>query len=516
MIYWPHQDAAHEECRKLYASGRQRWCLVAPCGAGKSVMMQRLGIPAAQAGKRICVYSHRIMLTSQLRDGFAAAGAEVGVVASGFTPTPDAPIQICSLPTVHSRLGKFQHEFPRADIVIVDEAHQQTGQMAQDVFGRHTAEGARLIGFTATPVDIGGMYDELVTAGTYQEMRDCNAHLPIVCYGPDRPDLSQCKPMKGGDFSSNVDRKINRVPTIIGRVYDHWRKLNPDGLPAIGFAPGVAESRWFVDEFRDRGVDCAHIDAERVVLVDKGVRKEYPADESARQAAIEGSRQGRYKIVWNRFVLREAIDMPWLYHVITATSMGALSTYLQTVGRGMRYWPKYDHVILQDHGGNIDRHMTPDIERDWVLGDSNQTMHKKETEQRERAKEGEIEPICCPKCSAYRSSGPKCHECGFMHSRSVRMVRQVDGELTRKVGRTVKHKPTKSFDDYFRSALFGGFASGSSVKQAYKLAEIKARNAGVKPRPGGALFVPATGSPDWHRSVREIYPRFKPKHMRAG
>lgn len=519
ISYWPHQEHAHQECRRLFATGTKAWCLVAPCGAGKSVMMRRIAEPAAAKGLRVNLYTHRILLTRQTIEGFEKAGIDFGVVASGFEKyeNPDANIQICSLDTVYARLGNFRSPFPFADIVMVDEAHQQTATKATEVFDKHIASGARMIGFTATPVDLGDKYSNLVPAGTYSQMLECNAHLPIECYGPDRPDLSAVKPMKGGDFSSNRDREINRVPTIIGRVYEYWQKLNPDALPAIGFAPGVAESRWFVEEFRERGVPCAHIDAERVVLVERNANgvlesKEYTADEESRAALIEGSRDGTFKIVWNRFVLREAVDMPWLYHAISATSMGAVSTYLQSIGRVQRYWPHYDHVILQDHGGNIDRHGPPDIDRDWELGCTNNSIHKEEVRKREQKKGDDAEPICCPKCCAYRLSGQSCPQCGYMHKRSVRMVRQLDGELVKKVGRTVKHKAPKNFDNYFRSAIFGCWHTGKTVKQAFWIAKQRAKAAGVPAKPQ-SLYVPPVGSEEWHRSVREVYPGMRPKQM---
>lgn len=517
MKYWPHQDRAHEECRRLYASGCKSWCIVAPPGAGKSLMMQRLALPAAAKGVRVALYCHRVMLTKQTIGHFEKQGVEFGVVANGFDQYKNeaAPIQICSLQTVNSRLGDFRHEFPRAGLVIVDEAHQQTGEMAQAVFGRHAEEGAKRIGFTATPVDLAGLYDELIVAAQYRELLECKSHLPIVGYGPDRPDLSSLRPMKSGDFSSNTDKKINRVPTIIGRVYEYWKKLNPDALPAIGFAPGVAESKWFVDEFRVRGVPCAHIDGERIQVVEPNANgvlttREYPSDDSIRQDVLQGSQDGRYKIVWNRFVLREAIDMPWLYHAIVATSMGALSSWLQSVGRVARYWDQYQSVVLQDHGGNIDRHGMPNEERDWQLGDTNNTIHRREVEQRQKKKGDDAEPICCPKCCAYRLSGPQCPNCNYMHQRSVRMVRQLDGELVRKTGRVVKHKAPKSFDDYMRSAIYGCWHTGKTVKQAYFLAQQRAKSAGIKAKPD-KFPLPTAESDSWQRSVREVYPNMKPK-----
>ncbi len=428
---------------------------------------------------------------------------------------PHAKIQICSLDTVNQRLGKSQYDIPIPDIVIVDEAHQQRGDMAKKVFGRHDADGARRIGFTATPVDIGDMYQQLVIAGTYGDMLACNAHLPMKCFGPDRPDLSKLKPMKGGDFSSEDDRRINRVPTIIGSVYENWLKLNPMMLPTVGFAPGVAESRWFVQEFMNRGIPCAHIDGERVALVEKNgagiyTMKEYPNDDSSRAAVLEGSKNGDFRILWNRFVLREAIDCPWFFHAITATSMGSLSTYLQATGRVQRYFPDYEYVILQDHGGNIDRHRTPDIDREWTLGCTNRSLQKEEVERRERSKGDDVEPICCPRCCAYRLSGPVCHNCGHMHDRSTRMVRQLDGTLTQQRGRIVKYKPPKTFDDYVRSALFACHSTGKSVGQAYGIAKERAKADGVEVTPLNMRF-PSHGSLEWDDMVRDVFPNYDPK-----
>lgn len=517
MTPWPHQTLAHDACRDLYGD-RSSWAVFAPCGAGKSYMMTRIAVPAAQRGKRVAIYSPRVMLTTQLERQFSELGVDFGVNAAGFHPNPDAPIQICSLQTIYSRLGNFKHPFPSADIVIVDEAHQQTSTMAQQVFEKHQSTCEARIGFTATPVNLGDLYEEIVSTATYQALRDCKAHLPVVCYGPDRPDLSKLKTNSFGEFSRSDDSRINGVPSIVGRVYEYWMKLNPNALPAIGFAPGVEHSKGFVHKFQQRGVPCAHIDAERTLLVQPNangmlIASEYPTTSSTREEVLQGSKEGRYKIVWNRFVLREAVDMPWLYHAISATSMGGLSTYLQSLGRVMRYWPAYDEVIIQDHGGNIDRHGMPDMDRDWTLGCTNKSMHKQEQARRQKTKGDNAEPICCPRCNNYRTHGPQCPHCGHLHKRSVRLVRELDGRLVKKIGRDVKYKPPKTFDDYFRSALYGGYSKCQTVKQAYKVAKIRAEKDGVKLNPAGTVFVPPTGDARWHRSIRDVYPTFKPRHI---
>ena len=522
MKLWTHQDRALAESRRAFQAGERRWCLVAPCGAGKSLIMQRIAIPAAAAGLRVALYAHRVLLTTQLVEGFEKVGHEdFGVIASGWPKEyerPEASIQICSLQTVNARIDSHKFDFPPADILIVDEAHQQTGDMAKTVFRRHFDNGLKAkIGFTATPVDIGGHYDKLVSAGTYPEMIGCGAHLPIRCYGPDRPDLDGIRTSSGGSFSQSDDQRINRVPTIFGSVYDNWKRLNPSALPAIGFAPGVPEARGFVEEFYKKGVACGCIDSGRVIICEKRngkmVLEDYPADDSSRHALLLGSKTGDLKILWNRFVLREAVDMPWLYHAIAATSMGSVSTWIQSIGRVQRFYPDYDHVLLQDHGGNIDRHGPPDIERDWSLGCTNNSVHKKETEARQAEKGPDAEPICCPKCNAYRLSGPKCDECGHIHKMSSRMVRQIDGTLVRKLGRHVKHKAPKAYDDFIRSAIYAGFFNGATVKQAFNQAGARARKAGVPMRPGGKVYILPKNDPRWHHSVRDVYPTYRPRSL---
>lgn len=812
---WPHQQRALDESRINAKNGMINQCIVSPCGGGKTLVMMTIALACAAAGKTVYIYTHRILLTNQIINDFLNAGEDFGVVGAGFSKyyNPSAKIQICSLQTVHRRISGFRWEIPDPDVVIVDEAHQQVAVTATEIFGKHQESGAIRIGFTATPVGIGGLYDALVDGGRYSEMIACNAHVPVECFGPDRPDLSQLKPMASGEFSEADNKRINRVPTIFGSVYDNWRLLNPFENPTVGFAPGCAESQWFVDEFKKKGVPCAHIDADRVVMVARGANGvlqtyEYASSMEARDAVLEGSKNGTFKIVWNRFVMREAINVPEWQHAIAATSMGALSSYLQSIGRILRYhssmtkaclkrgtpvltdrgevpielvrkedkvwdgvefvshdgavcngvrmvtewcglvatpdhkvltqkgWMELQHAkdcgerivkgrvsgvpervldhsnpyhqrlrpntkcggqvlgmwerdvekvpqdgarqptglrslskahrttlshvdistsptpkkavhrpegyrlqplrsighrvqvqfdirsnlldcgqsrgsegqdanhrqdrrqgplrtwkpevghsvrampkqtqvhhqkfkakkipespprgwvlqqlhrgdaqrrhdlqrdcgkveevqyeevwdiinagprsrytagglivgnCLQDHGGNIDRHGLPNEDRDWELGDTNATMLKKRKQKISKKKGDDAEPICCPRCNAYRLSGEQCHACGFIHKRSVRMVRQLDGTLTKKIGRTIKYKRDKDFNDYLTEQLFRGVRCDMKLSSALYLAKEAAKAKGVTDFTT-KYKLPEKGSSQWQLTVAEYYP----------
>ncbi len=482
MELWDHQKRGIQESRNCWADASiQSWCVVAPPGAGKSMMMRRMAIPATENGKRVSIYLHRRMLTRQTIDLFLSEGVDFGVVANGFEEyeNPESKLQICSLPTVYSRMERYNFRWPYSDLVIVDERHQQVERQAAAVFGRHMKEGAQVAGFTATPVGLDGHAQKLVNAGTYKEMLDVGAHLPVDHYMPDSPSLDRLRAAK---ISRPEDIALNRVPTIFGRVYENWQRLNQEQLPAVGFAPGVEQAIWFADLFRQKGVACCSLDASTTVFVTKNsngvlVKKEYTTDSATRREVLEGSESGKYKIVWNRFILREAIDLPAWYHCILCTTMGSVSTYLQTTGRVLRNYPSYNRVILQDHSGNIDRHGFCNEERTWILGCTNQSLLQQRTKKLKTKKE--IVEIVCPRCHAYRTHGADCPKCGFRYLKNTRSVRMLDGEL-KKVDIHKRKSERQKCEQIFKSCLYAGARSGKTFQQAVIIAQKKAEKQQVE------------------------------------
>lgn len=513
MKAWDHQDRIHRDCQALAKAKCKSWVVNSPCGSGKTFMMIRIIKGLVSRGLKVAIYSVRIQNTVQIMQSLDKAGVAYGVVAASFPGRKDrdAPVQVCSLQTVSARSGAM----PEADYVIIDEAHQQVSNQAQEVFGAYKKNGSTLIGWTGTPVNCLGTYEGIVEPPKFQELIDCKAHLPARVFVPESPacvvsnDSCVLKIQSSGEISSKIDAAINAVNSIYGNVYYEWKRLNPEGLPAVLFAPDVASAVGYVHKFRQKGVRCASIDGERVTMCrdDFSGVDEFDSTVDKRQEVIDGSKDGTFKIVCNRFVLRESVDMPWLYHCIICSTMTGISTYLQSVGRVLRYWEDYDHVIIQDHSGSTDLHGFPFEDREWTLEDTNRSMAKKLKSKRQKAAGTGDEPIICPKCSAARLSGKKCWACGHIHSRSVRLVRELDGTLKeRKVGRITKQKKKKEFGDILRSMMWRFKKSGGNgtVRQAYALAERQARQAGINPHQPHGVTLPVA-SDDWTRSVKDFY-----------
>lgn len=426
MKLWPHQDYADNEVSRLIDSDVRSICVASPTGGGKS-LLQQLQIEHAQAcHERVAHYSNRRWLLEQTSGKLLSHGIQHGIRMSGHDPQLLQDVQLCSVQTEAARVYKNKrwtlHDAHRA---IVDEAHLHTTGTSLKIINDHKAAGAAVIGYTATPLELSHCYDELVVAGVNSELRKCKAHLPCHVYGCGELDASKVKRVASGEFSLNEIRKTVWNQRVIGPIIEHHRRLNPDLEPSIGFAPGVQESIWLAGEYTKAGINAAHIDGN-----DCWVNGEfYKSDQGARDYIVEQWEAGEIKIVWNRFVMREGLDFPWLKHLVLATPIGSLLSYLQVVGRVLRYWPEYDHVIVQDHGGNFWRHGSPNEDRDW------HSLWKMKTKtitdlRLSQMREGtEAMPNECPKCGAIRGGDRKCWKCGFASQVKTRMVIQADGSL---------------------------------------------------------------------------------------
>lgn len=503
---------------KRRADGRGRSVLaVAPPGAGKSRCMIEMAQREVDAGGSVLLLVHRRMLMEQMSNAFEAAGLDFGVISPDH-PLVDAPVQIASAQTLHARaVRRSSLELPQATKVLIDEAHQVTGAMARAIlFGAESggmvqrgylAEGHDVVGFTATPPMRTRVYDSMVDFASYSELRRAGMHQLVETYGPDEIDTAGLKVNQAGEFS---ERDLsNRVTVIFGSVYREWRRLNPDALPTLLFAPSVDTSKWFATEFWRKGVPAAHIDADVILWPGPGDALEVvPSNSENREEVLRRSRTGEVKVVCNRFILREAIDMPWLYHAIAATVMGSITTALQSVGRLQRAWPGYSTKIFQDHGGFVWRHGSPNQDRQWKLGETSLDYAKARVE---RILAGEEpEGIRCPKCGFWRLRGPVClnTECGHAEAQSVRRVRMVSGRLKKLVGPVhVKPKDKDVAQRLWYRNLYMMGKLGRPVSSAVAVTANQCAKQGVKVDFDLLRHAPPPRtSADYHLPVSDVFP----------
>lgn len=304
VIRWPHQIAG---VAGVLAAESQIVVLTSPTGAGKTLMATDLIREYLSRGEGVSLYATRKALIDQIIKTVKEDGFDYSVRAAGH-PLGDALLQISSLPTEKSRAMK-RKKYPlyHCGLVLVDEGHMCKGPTDQAVYKEHLAQGAQIVMVTATPIDMGnicGIKPQLVVAGKNSEVRECGAIVPAKHYGPLEPD---CRKVRKAvwEYTENDVRKIMMVQAIVGRVLDEYRRLNPEQKPTILFAPGVAESIWFADEFRKAGIRSAHIDGEDCWLDGEF----YRSSTTMREEIFGGVRDGSIKVLCNRFCLDEQTEI---------------------------------------------------------------------------------------------------------------------------------------------------------------------------------------------------------------
>lgn len=385
---------------------------------------------------------------------------------------------------------------------LVHNCHVQTGGAMQQIMTDHVEAGANIIGYTATPLDLDGLYDELLVAGSVSECRGYGALVAAETYAPDEPDLRFVRNIKiGEDLTTRQNAKAIMVKGIFGRVIESWKKHNPEGKPTLLFAPGVKESIWFAEQLTAAGIRTAHIDGNDTWLDGEF----YPSNPESRQLVIDLLQSGDIKVLSNRFVLREGIDLPFVGCGIFATVFGALTSYMQSGGRLLRACPRVgkEKAIIIDHGGNWHRHGSLNADRIWTLGLTNYRAVAERQEALKEKKDDKVqEPIVCPECARVRNGGRQCPYCGFVAHTKSRIVVQENGNLIKVDGDIYKAKKTKEKNDtahIWSQCYCRMFHSDRSFRQGEALFCLENHY-----WPPKTLPMMPRDDDDWYRKVRDV------------
>ena len=492
----------------------QSCTLCSPTGGGKSLMVGAMIGACDLAGKRSAVLTNRRILTQQLAEGFDKQGIEFGVVAASMPGRYDQnkPHQICSVPTLLSRGGKL-----KADIVFIDEAHMQLGPEATQLYQDLMAAGVHLVPVSATPLGCKAIAPKIVVAGKNSELRACGAHVPAIVKGLHEMDVSSVRRVREVfEYGSIVETAWCQA--VVGDIFEDYVRFNPQQRPALCTAPGVPESRALAQYFHSRGIRSAHLSAGEVWI--DGSFYNDKDDGRYRNRIFDLWRSGEVKVVMHCQVLKEAFDFIDLYHLILATPICSLVSYVQQVGRVIRYSPNTpDHVLVSDHAGNSYRHGSPNEDRDWEhLYHLTETEIRQEQEKRNNSDSGSDEdvPAVCPKCGTMVRPNGKCppppvgcgEEIDRNNPRKLRFIRQESGSLKEIPDASLKKQGKKVSLDSVAQKRWNGLywaSKNSKSSRAMTFNQLKAaykREYGEYPPPG-LKFMPKRTN-DWKRQARDV------------
>ena len=382
-----YQERLVIKTRQAYADGYKSPCVVAPCGAGKSVIIAEIARMTTLKGNRVLFLVHRRELIDQIKETFQFNGVDLSLVYFGMVQT------------VVRRLERMN----KPQLIITDENHHALAKSYRKIYD-YFSDVPRL-GFTATPIRLNGsglgdVNDILIEEVSAKWLVENNFLSPYKYYAPQLIDTEKLKLNRLREFSSNSINAAMEDKTIYGDVIGHYKEL-ADGEQAIAYCHSVEFSKEIAEQFNHHGIKAMHLDAKT------------PKEE--RDSIIQDFRDRKIKVLCNVDLIGEGFNVPDCSTVIMLRPTQSLSLFIQQSMRGMRYRPGKTSIII-DHVGNVNRHGLPDDDRQWSL------KGRKE----ERA-ELTIKIKECTNCFAVFSPKEKsCPMCGHIPEVKERKEYEVD------------------------------------------------------------------------------------------
>jgi DNA repair protein RadD len=401
--------------------GKRRIILVAPTGAGKTVIGAAVIRDAVSKHKHVLVLAHRREIVQQTRDKLHELGIWCGVIMAGVTTQEAAPVQVAAVQTLDARAmrhgpnGETRMELPPATLVVVDECHHATAKTWRAILDQYP--DAIVIGLTATPCrgdgrGLGGIFETMVECPQIGELIGAGHLVPTRVFAPASPDLAGVKTVRGDYHEAQLAHAMNRS-ALIADIVTEWIK-HGQRRRTVCFATGVEHSLHIRDRFREAGVRAEHIDG--------GTPK------TERDAILAMLESGEIEVVTNCMVLTEGWDQPAVSCCILARPTKQMGLFRQMVGRVLRPAPGKADAIILDHSGAVFRHGLPEDPVAWTLSED-KTARNACHDARKPDRPGGAKLLDCSQCGTLREGGKACPACGFLPARSARTFTCQDGDL---------------------------------------------------------------------------------------
>lgn len=434
----PYQEDIYAKARQLLRSGKRTLLIQSPTGSGKTVLVAHMLANATLKKYTAWFVVHRRELVKQsVMTLSESAGLPVGIVAAGFPGNRHEAVQVCSVQT----LAKRRHLLPNPDLIVWDECHHVAAMSWGAIHNSYP--NTVHVGLTATPERLDGTglsrwFEDIVVGPSVATLIKDGWLSPYRLFAPGGPDLTDVHTV-AGDYNKKELALAMQRSAVTGDALTHYQKYAM-GRRAIVFMWSVESSQDMARKFNEAGIPAEHIDG--------------TTEDVARDAAIQGFRDGKIKILCNVEIVSEGFDLPAIEAAFLLRPTRSLALYLQQVGRALRPSPGKDEALIFDHAGNCRIHGLPDDEREWTL----------EGRVKERKKTDGCPVKQCPKCYAVlAASVGACKWCGWAFVSVAREMEQVEGELAevdleaQRTQRKQEQAKTRNLEDLIRLGQLRGY-----------------------------------------------------------
>jgi len=415
LILRDYQKAAIDKLKLSLRSGKRRPVLMAPTGAGKTIIAAEIIRMARAKDSKVMFVVPALTLIDQTVFRFEGVGIdEIGVV-QGIHERTDwrQPVQVCSVQTLMRR------EIPDADFAIVDECHINFN-FYDKWFKRSDWKDRPIIGLSATPWarGMGNRWDDLITPTTLGQLIKLGHLSDFRVFAPGHPDLEGVK-ITAGDYNLKDLGERMADGALVADIVSTWIE-KADRQPTVAFCVDRIHAKTLQQRFQEAGVNAEYMDAF--------------TDREERHKIIRAFENGDVQVICNVGVLTTGFDSD-VRCVILARPTKSEMLYVQMVGRGLRTAPGKKDCLILDHSDTT-------LRLGFVDDINHKTLHDGAARQNPAVKKERM-PKECPKCAYLKP--PKisvCPNCGHKPE-PVDQVEQVTGflmELDRNSKQTLKSK----------------------------------------------------------------------------
>ena len=399
--------------------------MLAPCGAGKTVISSSILEDSLKKDKKVWFIVHRQELLKQAKDTF-----------------DDDKIKVYMIQTLVNDIKKEKiNEIP--DMIIFDECQHSTSKTYLELFNRFP--NTYFLGLTATPCRLSGkplgdIYETIVKEIEADELIKNNYLADYDYYAPKvNADFSKVK-IFNGDYNKEEIEKIMNNNTIYGDIIKYYKEL-ANNKKTIIYCPTISYSLKIEKLFNDNGLNAKHFDG--------------TTNDEERKQIVEDFREGKINILTNVDLIGEGFDVPSCECVLLLRPTQSLSLYIQQSTRCLRRNGDKKAIII-DFVGNCYRHGLPTEKREWSL---DQPIKCKNP-----SGENAILIRQCPRC--YKVYQPKtriCPYCGYEAPKTEREIKQEEKAELERITKIEKKKKrqevgmAKDFESLLKLAKERGY-----------------------------------------------------------
>lgn len=328
MLLRPYQEAAVDDAFNALDK-HSNTIVVAPTGAGKTIMMSALIGRRFKDGKKILVMQHRDELVDQNKSKFERINPYITTsIVNGAVKCWDGDAVFSMIQTI-SRDRNLRDRVV-FDMIVIDESHHAAADTYKKVINavKKDNPSVEIAGFTATPnrgdgkglrsifnncahqIEITTLIREgfLVAPKTY--VIDCGVR-----------DQLENVTRRGNDFDMDEVEAIMNRKVINDAVVEKWMEKAGDRKTVV-FCSTVTHAEDLLEVFLEAGVEAAMVVGTT------------PKDERAE--TLDSLSRGSLQVVVNVAVLTEGFDAPQVACIVLTRPCSQKGTMVQMIGRGLR------------------------------------------------------------------------------------------------------------------------------------------------------------------------------------